>query len=78
MLSNDTKVKVNGEEWTVSGVRVEDGYSYGHIQSPQIVPVPIEEAPTFTVTFDSKGGSKVEPVTGSYYAYGVAEFDDPA
>lgn len=77
VLSNDTKVKVNGEEWTVSGVRVEDGYSYGHIQSPQIVPVPIEEAPTFTVTFDSKGGSKVEPVTGQYYAYGVAEFDDP-
>ncbi|MBQ7950802.1 MAG: S-layer homology domain-containing protein [Clostridia bacterium] len=77
VLSNDTKVKVNGKEWTVSSVRVEDGYSYGHIQSPQIVPVPVEEAPTFTVTFDSKGGSKVEPVTGSYYAYGVAEFDDP-
>lgn len=76
-LSNDTKVKVNGEEWTVSGVWVEDGYSYGWIQSPQIVPVPIEEAPTFTVTFDSKGGSKVEPVTGQYYAYGVAEFEDP-
>ena len=77
VLSNNTKVKVNGEEWTVSDVRVEDGYSYGLIQSPQIVPVPIEEAPTFTVTFDSKGGSKVEPVTGRYYAYGVAEFEDP-
>ncbi|MBQ7032616.1 MAG: S-layer homology domain-containing protein, partial [Clostridia bacterium] len=77
VLSNDTKVKVNGEEWTVSGVRVEDGCSYGHIQSPQIVPVPTEEAPTFTVTFDSKGGSKVEPVTGQYYAYGIAEFEDP-
>ncbi|MBE7049880.1 MAG: hypothetical protein E7394_03810, partial [Ruminococcaceae bacterium] len=77
VLSNDTKVKVNGEEWTVSGVRVEDGCSYGHIQSPHIVPAPTEEAPTFTVTFDSKGGSKVEPVTGQYYAYGVAEFEDP-
>jgi len=77
VLSDDTKVKVNGKEWTVSGVRVEDGCSYGHIQSPQIVPVPLEEAPTFTVTFDSKGGSKAEPVTGNYYAYGIAEFEDP-
>ncbi len=76
VLSNDTKVKVNGEEWTVSGVRVEDGCSYGHIQSPQIVPVPIEEAPTFTVTFDSCGGSKVESVE-CYYAYPVAEVDAP-
>ena len=77
VISKDTKVKVNGEEWTVSGVRVEDGYSYGWIRSPEIVPVPIEEAPTFTVTFDSKGGSKVATVTGLYYGYGVTEFDDP-
>ncbi len=70
-------VRINNDLWEVGPVTVESNYSYVWITSPTMVPAAYEDAQTFKVTFDSKGGSAVPAITGVYYAKSIVRPADP-
>jgi len=64
VFANNTKVSVNGVDWEVSSPTIHDDWSYVVATSPEIVIDLTDTAPTFTVTYNTNGGTVIPPISG--------------
>ncbi len=78
VLKAPVTFKVNGMDWSVSSsATVTDTYSYISVSSEEIVITDTSTPQYFTVTFDSKGGSSVAPITDLVFLATVDKPTDP-
>ncbi len=67
VFAEGVSVSVNGEAWDVTGLVVTDDYSQVTATSPEFVIDSRDVAPTFTLSYDTNGGSSIPDVSGLKY-----------
>ncbi len=78
VLSKDVSVTINGQKCNTGMFKSGEDYSEIYASTPEFIPLPGAEAPTFTVTFDSMGGSKVKSIKNLYYGEGIEAPEPPS
>ncbi|MBQ2942421.1 MAG: S-layer homology domain-containing protein [Clostridia bacterium] len=77
VLSKDVSVTINGQKCNTGMFKSGEDYSEIYASTPEFIPLPRAKAPTFTVTFDSMGGSRVKSIKNLRYGEGIEEPEPP-
>ena len=78
VLSKDVSVTINGEKCSTGMFKKGEDYSDIYASTPEFYPLSDSEAPSYTVKFDSMGGSRVKSIKNLRYGEGIEEPEPPA